>query len=339
MHRPFGWGERRLMLLQQKSARVGIEEKSAMKTRNLGKTGLTVSEIGFGGWAIGGVAFRGGVPSGWAGADMKRSIATVGRAWERGITFFDTADAYGRGKSEVLLGLGLYDHRDEAVIATKAGMSLAAPGQNFSEPYLRGALDASLTRLERGYIDLYLLHCPPIDAMTKDLFGLMGDLKQSGKIRAWGVSVFTAEEALHAIDGGAEAVQIIYSVLEQDIGRAVFPVARERNVGVIVREALASGWLTGKFDANTRFAPSDQRSRKFPPDRIREFAAKVSQLDFLADECGSLGDAAIRFVLSEPAVSTVIIGCKSPEQVDANVTAADKTLSERALRKARSVFA
>lgn len=309
-----------------------------MKTRSLGNTGLTVSEIGFGSWAIGGVAFRGGIPSGWGGADIKRSIATVERAWERGITFFDTADAYGRGKSEVLIGLGLYDHRNEAVIATKGGMSLAAPGQNFSEPYLRGALDASLTRLEREYVDLYLLHCPPLDAMTDTLFGLMGELKQSGKIRAWGVSVFKAEEALRAIDGGAEAVQIIYSLLEQDIGRAVFPVARERNVGVIVREALASGWLTGKFDANTRFATSDQRSRKFPPDRTHEFAAKTSQLGFLVDECGSLGEAAIRFVLSEPAVSTVIVGCKSPEQVDANAVAEGKTLSESSLHKARTLF-
>jgi len=310
-----------------------------MKTRRLGKTGLTVSEIGFGSWAIGGVAFRGGIPSGWAGTDIRRSIATVERAWERGITFFDTADAYGRGKSEVLIGLGLYDHRNEAVIATKAGMSLAAPGQNFSESYLRGALDASLTRLEREHVDLYLLHCPPIEAMTAELFALMGDLKRSGKIRAWGVSVFKAEEALHAIDGGAEAVQIIYNILEQDIGRAVFPVARERDVGIIVREALASGWLTGKFDENTRFAASDQRSRKFPLDRIREVAANLSRLDFLGEECGSLGEAAIRFVLSEPAVSTVIVGCKSPDQVDANVAAAGKTLSDSSLRKARSLFA
>jgi aryl-alcohol dehydrogenase-like predicted oxidoreductase len=310
-----------------------------MKTRMLGRTGLSISEIGFGSWAIGGVAFRDGVPSGWVGADIRRSLAAVERAWQRGITFYDTADAYGRGKSEVLLGLGLNDHKQEAVIASKAGMSLAAPGQNFSEPYIRGALDASLTRLERDHLDLYLLHCPPLDAMSAQLFDLMQALKDSGKIRAWGVSVFRAEEALRAIEGGAEAVQIVYSVLEQEIGNRVFPAARERKVGVIVREALASGWLTGKFDATTRFPPEDQRSRKFPPARVEEFARKVSQLGFLAEECGSLGEGALRFVLSEPAVSTVIVGCKSPAQVDANVQAAGKTLSEPALRKARALFA
>jgi aryl-alcohol dehydrogenase-like predicted oxidoreductase len=309
-----------------------------MKIRKLGKSGLMVSEIGFGSWTIGGTAFRGGIPSGWTGADIKRSIATVERAWERGITFFDTADAYGRGKSEVLVGLGLYDHKKDAVIATKVGMSLAAPGQNFSEPYILGALDASLTRLERDYVDLYLLHCPPIEAMTEELFGRMADLKRSGKIRAWGVSVFKAEEALHAIEGGAEVVQIVYSILEQDIGRAVFPVARQRNVGVIVREVLASGWLTGKFNADTRFPPSDQRSRKFPPARVEEFAEKVSKLGFLKEEYASLGEAAIRFALSEPAVSTVIVGCKSPDQVDANLAAAGKTLPAETMHRLHELF-
>ncbi|MDQ2081486.1 aldo/keto reductase [Xanthobacteraceae bacterium Astr-EGSB] len=309
-----------------------------MKTRMLGKSGLIVSEIGFGSWAIGGVAFRGGVPSGWAGAQMRTSISTIERAWQSGITFFDTADAYGRGKSEVLLGLGLHDHSAQAVIASKVGMSLAAPGQNFSEPYIRGALDASLTRLERAYLDLYLLHCPALGAMSRELFDLMRAIKDSGKIRAWGVSVFRAEEALKAIEGGAEAVQIVYSVIEQDIGNAVFPMARERGVGIIVREALASGWLTGKFDASTCFPPDDQRSRKFPPARIAEFASKISQLGFLAEECGSMSEGALRFVLSEPAVSTVIVGCKSPGQVDANVAAAGRTLSEASLRKARSLF-
>lgn len=115
-----------------------------MIERDLGNTGLKVSEIGFGSWAIGGVAYRDGVPSGWAGTGMKRSIQTVERAWEQGVTFFDTADAYGRGKSEVLLSLGLGDHRAEAVIASKVGMSMAAPGQNFTEPYIRGSVDSSL---------------------------------------------------------------------------------------------------------------------------------------------------------------------------------------------------
>ncbi|MCC6306282.1 MAG: aldo/keto reductase [Rhodobacteraceae bacterium] len=311
-----------------------------MKLRNLGRTGLRVSEIGFGSWAIGGAAFRGGVPSGWAGADIRRSLATVERAWERGMTFFDTADAYGRGKSEVLVGLGLYDHKREAVIATKVGMSLAAPGQNFTEPYVRGALDASLTRLERDWIDLYMLHCPPVAAMTAELFALMADLRAAGKIRAWGVSVFTAEEAIAAIEGGAEAVQFVYSILEPEIGRAVFPLARARGVGVIVREVLASGWLTGKFDAATRFPPSDQRSRKFPPARVAEFAARVGELGFVREACGgNLGEGAIRFALSEPAVSTVIVGCKSPEQVDANLAGSREPLAPAILRRLEGLFA
>lgn len=309
-----------------------------MIKRNLGNTGLQVSEIGFGGWALGGVTYRDGVPSGWADTEMKRSIETVERAWEQGVSFFDTADAYGRGKSEVLLSLGLGENRTKAVIASKVGMSMAAPGQNFTEPYIRGSVDSSLTRLERESIDLYFLHGPSVETMTRDLFCVMIDLKSSGKIRAWGVSVFTAEEVLHAIEGGADVIQLIYSILEPDVGRAVFPVAREKKVGVIVREALASGWLTGKFDATTQFPPSDHRSRKFPPERIKELAGKVGQLDFLREECGSLGNAAIQFVLSEPSVSSVIIGCKSPEQVDSNIAAAGKRLSSSALAKLEELF-
>lgn len=174
--------------------------------------------------------------------------------------------------------------------------------------------------------------------MSDDLFRVMAGLKTSGKIRSWGVSVFTAAEAFHAIEGGADVIQINYSILEPDVGRAVFPVAFEKKVGVIVREALASGWLTGKFNATTKFPPSDQRSRKFPPDRIRALSEKVAKLDFLREECDTLGNAAIQFVLSQPAVSSVIIGCKFPEQVDANIRAAGKRLSQASLDKLECLF-
>ena len=136
-----------------------------MESRRLGNTEISVSEIGLGCWPIGGASFRGGKPTGWSGVDVMESIETVRLAWRQGITFYDTADAYGRGKSEVLVGMGLYEHKTDAVVCTKVGMSLAAPGQDFSEPYIQGALDASLSRLERDHIDLYLLHGPPLDLM------------------------------------------------------------------------------------------------------------------------------------------------------------------------------
>lgn len=309
-----------------------------MQYRTLGRTGIEVSEIGLGCWGIGGASFRGGQPSGWSGADIMQSLETVRKAWEVGVTFYDTADVYGRGKSEVLVGLGLLGHKQEAVIATKVGNGMALPGKDFSAEYIRGALDASLTRLEVDCIDLYQLHGPSVETMTDELFGLMGELKASGKIRAWGVSIGTIEEGMRAVEGGAETIQLVYNILQQQIGDVIFPVAQEKGVGIIARVPLASGWLTGKYTAQTVFPPDDHRSQRYPPDRAAETAAKVAQLDFLLEEADSLAEAALRFVLAQPAVSTVIPGAKSPAQVVENVKASGKPLSEGALNRIRALF-
>ncbi len=316
-----------------------------MELRELGKTGIQVSEVGLGCWPIGGASFRGGSPTGWSGVDVMASIDTVRRSWTQGITFYDTADAYGRGKSEVLVGLGLYENKNDAVVCTKVGMSLAAPGQDFSEPYIMGALDASLTRLERDHVDLYLLHGPPLEGMTDALFGLMKDLKGSGKIRAWGVSISpvetsdrVVEEGLRAMEGGAEAIQLVYNILQQKEGDALFPVAIEKGVGMIARVPLASGWLTGKYDAKTVFPADDLRSLRYTPERVKETAARVAKLDFLLEEADSMVEAALRFVLSNPAVSTVIPGAKTPAQLTGIVNAAGKALSRDSLDRIRELF-
>ncbi len=316
-----------------------------MRSRELGRTGIRISEVGLGCWPIGGASFRGGSPTGWSGVDVMGSIDTVRRSWARGVTFYDTADAYGRGKSEVLVGLGLYENKNDAVICTKVGMSLAAPGQDFSEPYILGALDASLTRLERDTVDLYLLHGPPLEGMTDALFGLMRDLKGSGKICAWGVSIspvetsdVVVEEGLRAMEGGAEAIQLVYNILQQKEGDALFPAALEKGVGMIARVPLASGWLTGKYNERTEFPADDLRSIRYTSERVRETAAQVGKLDFLLEEADSMVDAALRFVLSNPAVSTVIPGAKTPAQLDDIVNAAGKTLSAHAVSRVRELF-
>jgi len=304
-----------------------------MQYRLLGKTGLKVSEIGLGCWGIGGVAFRGGRPSGWSGADLMQSLETVRRAWELGVTVYDTADAYGRGKSEVLVGLALGEHKEQAVIATKVGSQLELPGKVFSPEYISGGLDASLTRLEVDCIDLYQLHGPSVETMTDELFGLMEDLKASGRIRAWGVSINTIEEGMRAIEGGAETIMFVYNILQQEFGDALFPVAQEKGVGVIVRVPLASGWLTGRYNAQTVFPPDDNRSLRYPPEQVAETAAKVTELDFLLEEADSLAEAALRFALTNPAVSTVIPGAMHPAEVEENAKASGKPLSEEALKR------
>ena len=310
-----------------------------MVTRKLGNTGIEVTEVGLGCWALGGASFRGGQPTGWSGTNIAQSLETVHKAWDMGVRLYDTADAYGRGKSEVLVGMGLGEHKEQAVIATKAGNSLAAPGQDFSEPYIRGALDASLTRLEVDHVDVYQLHGPKVEVMTDDLFELMADLKASGKIRSWGVSIGAAEEGLRAIEGGAEMIQLVYNILQQETGDAVFPLAQERGVGIIVRVPLASGWLTGKYDASTVFPKDDHRSGRYTPDKVKEAAEKVAKLDFLLEEADTLAEAALRFTLMHPAVSTVIPGGKSPAQVADNVKAAGNPLSDVAMARIKELSA
>jgi aryl-alcohol dehydrogenase-like predicted oxidoreductase len=309
-----------------------------MVTRKLGNTGIEVTEVGLGCWALGGASFRGGQPTGWSGANIGQSLETVRRAWELGVRFYDTADAYGRGKSEVLVGMGLHEHKGDAVIATKVGNSLAAPGQFWSEPYIRGGLDASLTRLEVDCVDVYQLHGPKVEMMTDDLFALMRDLKASGKVRSWGVSIGSAEEGERAIEGGAEVIQLVYNILQQETGKRIFPLAKEKGVGIIVRVPLASGWLTGKYDANTVFPSDDHRSGRYTADRVKETAEKVARLDFLLEEAETLAEAALRFTLMDPAVSTVIPGGKAPAQVADNVKAAGNPLSEGAMKRIQELF-
>ncbi|MFC1525570.1 aldo/keto reductase [Candidatus Latescibacterota bacterium] len=309
-----------------------------MEKRVLGGTGIEVTDVGMGCWAIGGASFRDGIPSGWSGANIDESLAVVKAAWDTGVTFYDTADAYGRGKSEVLVGYGLQDIKDQVVIATKAGNSLAGPGQNFAEPYLRGALDASLTRLELASVDVFQLHGPPVEEMTDELFALMAELKADGKFRSWGVSISSTEEGIRAIEGGAEVIQLVYNILSQDVGRQILPLAQGRGVGVIARVPLASGWLTGKYGAGTRFPDSDHRSRKFDAERAARIAAQVDQLSFLLDEADTLAEAALRFTLSHPAVSTVIPGAKNREQLAQNVRASGKALSDGALQRIEELF-
>ena len=310
-----------------------------MERRMLGRTGIAVTDVGLGCWQIGGVSFRDGSPSGWSGVTTSESIEMLKEAWNEGVNVFDTADAYGRGKSEVLVGMGLAEHKTEPVIATKVGNSLAAPGQDFSEPYIRGALDASLTRLEREYVDIYMLHGPPVDLMTDDLFALMADLKGSGKVRSWGVSIgANPDEGVRAVEGGAEVIQLVYNIIRQDIGNVVIPLAVEKGVGIIARVPLASGWLTGKYNADSKFPSNEARSTTFSAAVIEDAAAQVAQLDFLLDEADSMVDAALRFILSNPGVSTVIPGAKSRAQLRQNISSSGKKLSESALEKVRELF-
>ncbi len=294
-----------------------------MRYRRLGRTDLQVSEIGFGAWAIGGNKHG----HSYGPTDNAESLRTLKRAFELGCTFFDTADIYGHGLSEKLLHQALHTHRHECVIATKVGNDFynGPFRKNFDPDYIRFALEKSLQRLQTDYIDLYQLHNPPLMMLERgEHYAILEDLKSEGKIRYYGVSVHDAYEGMMAIETGKpDVIQVVHNLLRQDAREELFPLALERDVGVIAREPLASGMLTGKYRADSTFTAGDIRA-EWPPEYLAFQTQLVDRLRFLATpEQRTLSQAALRFVLDEPALSVVIAGMKTVVHVEENVRAGD----------------
>ena len=318
-----------------------------MKRRLLGRTDFAVSEVGFGAWPIGGNRYG----NSYGPTDDAEAIRAVRRAVELGCNFFDTADVYGHGHSEQLLGTALAGMRPQVIIATKVGgnfynrdvhpllrervaqaagvsyAQLAADvplpvthDANFSSDYVRFALGRSLERLRTDYVDLLQLHNPPlqrIDAM--ETYGVLEELKKEGLIRAYGVSVHTAEEGLAAVNSTMpDTVQVVYNLARRDAESAFFPAARAANIGVIVREPLANGFLAGRYTTESSWDKGDIRSR-MPQQYVAQLTALGHRVRELAARTGkTAAQLAIRFVLDNPAVSTVIVGTKSVAQADEN---------------------
>ncbi len=285
-----------------------------MRYRRLGSTDLLVSEVGFGVWTV---------STGWWGeVDETKAVRLLRLALDLGITFFDTADTYGNGYGEEVLAKALGGHRHKIVIATKFGYDFYSYGaqrrgqrelpQNFDPAFVRFALEQSLRRLGTDYIDFYQLHNARMDAIERDdLFALLEYMVSQGKLRAYGVALGPAigwkEEGLAAMRRRRIAgLQIIYNLLEQDPGRAFFPVAAERGVGLLVRVPHSSGLLEGKYTLETTFPPTDHRSHR-PREWLVEGLKKLEKLGFLTrGRDMTIGQAAIKFILAQPTVSSVL---------------------------------
>jgi aryl-alcohol dehydrogenase-like predicted oxidoreductase len=294
-----------------------------MKYRKFGSTGFQVSEIGFGGWAIGGND-HGNSYGPTQDAESLRSIKT---ALDLGCTFFDTADSYGYGHSESLLGQALKGHRDRVIIATKGGSDFyhAPPRLNFTETHLAYAVEQSLKRLGTDYIDLYQLHNPPFSLIEQSrLFEPLEKLKTQGKIRYYGISIHDPAEGLLALKNARPAaIQVVYNYLRRDAAEELFPRAIAEGVAIIAREPLANGFLTGKYTKDSIFPVGDIRHQwpsKYQTQmihQVEEFSRRVKGGTL------SRAQAALKFVLSQPAVSTVIAGCKTTGQTEENLRTAD----------------
>ena len=293
-----------------------------MRYRRLGRTNLQVSEVGFGAWAIGGNKHG----HSYGPTDNAASLRTIAQALDLGCTFFDTADLYGHGLSEKLLGQALEKRRQECVIATKVGGDFyhGPFHQNFDADYLRFALDKSLERLRTDYIDVYQLHNPPLMMLERGAhYAIMEELKQTGKIRHYGVSVHDAYEGIMAIETGKpDVIQVAYSMLRQDPREELFAIAQEHDVGLIIREPLANGMLTGKYTDATTFGEGDMR-RDWPEGFLTLQAKLAEKARFLATPERTLAQAALRFVLDAAAVSVVIPGMKTVAQALENVAVSE----------------
>ena len=314
-----------------------------MTYRRLGKTGWDVSAISFGAWAIGGS---------WGSVDDDESLAALHRAVELGVTFFDTADVYGDGRSEQLLAQLKKDHPGIR-IATKAGRRLDPhKAEGYSRENLTAFVERSLTNLDTDALDLVQLHCPPSEVYyLPETFGVLDDLAEAGKVRHYGVSVEKVEEALKAIEyPNVATVQIIFNLFRQRPADLFFEQAQKRDVGVLARVPLASGMLTGKMTPRTTFESDDHRAfnrngEAF--DRGETFAGvdydagleAVEELKKFVPDSMSLVQFALRWILMFDAVSCSIPGAKRPSQAEENASAADlPPLTATQMEAARAVY-
>ena len=296
-----------------------------MNYRQFGKTDLMVSEIGFGAWAIGGSVMIGKMPIGWGPADDDVSKRAIHAALDAGINFFDTADFYGLGHSEELLGKTLAKNR-EAIIASKAGQKkeFDKVAGDYSFDHLVNACERSLRRLKRDHIDLLQLHTVKLHHLEDgECIRAMEFLKKQGKIRYWGVSLSSFNpfpEARFILDSQlGDGLQLVYNLINQT-ATDIIREANDTGLGVIARMPLQFGLLTGKFSDSVSFEKDDHRSFRLSEDIIRKTNKMMKDLwEPMAKENEmSMTEFALSFILSVEGISTVIPGLRTPEQVGMN---------------------
>ncbi len=313
-----------------------------MEHRTIQRLGRDVSVVGLGTWQLG---------ADWGAVDPDDARATLDTAVEAGVTFFDTADVYGDGRSEQFCG-ELHRRHPELFVATKMGRRVEQTTENYNRSAFLDWNDRSRENLGMDTLDLVQLHCPPDGVYANDaVFDALDEMVAGGRIAAYGVSVETCQQALWAIARpGVATVQIILNCLRLKPLDEVLPAAREAGVGIIARVPLASGLLSGRYDENTTFPADDHRTynrhgeafdvgETFAGVPFEVGLAAVRELRGLVGEDVPLARFALRWVIDQPGVSTVIPGARNPEQVRGNAAAASAApLSEDQLAGVRDVY-
>ncbi len=315
-----------------------------MKYRRFGRIGWEVSEISFGTWAMG---------AEWGAVDDDESLAALKRALDLGVNFFDTADVYGDGRSERLLQRLRRETRTPFHVATKAGRRLRPHvAAGYDREHLTAFIDRSLKNLGVDSLELVQLHCPPTETYYRpETFAALDELVQAGKVQHYGVSVERVEEGLKALEfPNVESVQIIFNMFRQRPAERFLAEAGRRGVATIIRVPLASGMLTGKFTAGSKFAADDHRNfnrhgeafdvgETFSGVPYEVGLEAVERLKPLVPGGATLAQLALRWILMFDGVSTIIPGGKSPRQIEDNSAAsALPALTEEQMRAVRAVY-
>lgn len=302
-----------------------------MKYNKLIEQSPLVSEIGLGAWQL-------GINSGWKGMTEEEAIELVNVSIELGVNFFDTAPNYGHGTGELRLGKALKTHdRDKIIVNTKFGHTDSGK-TNYSSDYIRKSLEGSLKRLQMDYVDSLIFHNPPyeyLDGNKNDHYEILEKLKEEGKIRAYGASLDSYKEMkLFMQTTNCEVIEAYFNILHQDTARA-FDLAKEKNVGIIVKIPLDSGWLSGKYDENSVF--NDIRQRWSKSD-IKTRAILVEKIKNMIGQETNLAQTAISYCLAYDAVSTVIPGNTSIQQLKNNIDSISKPISKELLKKLEKFY-
>ena len=299
-----------------------------MNYRKFGRTGWQVSEIGFGAWAIGGS---------WGHVSEADALDALRASLDQGVNLIDTADVYGDGRSEQLIAKVLKERSERVYVTTKAGRRLdphVAAG--FTRENLTAFVERSLKNLQVEALDLVQLHCPPTEVFyMPEVFGILDDLVQAGKLQYYGVSVEKVEEAIKAIQyPNVQSVQIIFNMFRHRPSELFFELARQQEVAILARVPLASGLLTGKMSRQSTFAEDDHRhfnrhgeafdvGETFSGVNFDTALAAVEQIRPLVPAGATMAQFALRWILMFDAVSCVIPGAKNPQQATDNIGAAN----------------
>jgi aryl-alcohol dehydrogenase-like predicted oxidoreductase len=314
----------------------GISGGTMLFTR-LGDSDLEASRIGFGCWAMGGTD--------WGPVDDNDSINAIAKALDCGINVFDTADVYGDGHSEEILGTALGNERKNVIVATKVGgvkQKGGASRHDTSRKHILGAIEASLRRLKTDYVDLYQIHVPDASTPVSETVSALLQLKKQGKIRYFGLSNVKVEEIKEYMKyGPVTTLQPEYSMIQRQSESELFPFCLENKIAVLAYSPLGRGLLTGKYSRKSSFIPADVRAID------TAFQGKVFEINLdcverlrpiAADSGRSLTQLAIAWAFSNPAVSVALVGAKTSSQVEENASAYDSPLSSEALAKIEGIL-